>query len=97
MPKISLEDQQLLDNPLKLSEITEAIRSMHNGKFPGPDGFPVEFYKKFSKKLSPLLLDMFQQSHQQGTLPPTLTQASISVILKKGKDPLNCTSFCNLQ
>ena len=91
MPKISLEDQQLLDNPLK--EITEAIRSMHNGKSPGPDRFPVEFYKKFSKKLSPLLLEMFQQSHQQGTLPPTLTQASISLILKKGKDPLNCSSF----
>ena len=93
MPRISLEDRQLLDSPLQLSEITAAIRSMHNGKSPGPDGFPVEFYKTFLDKLAPLMLDMFQQSHQQGALPHTLTQASISLILKKGKAPLSCSSF----
>ncbi len=93
MPKISLEDQQSHDSPLQLSEITAAIRSMHNGKSPGPDGFPVEFHKNFLDKLAPLMLDMFQQSHQQGALPHTLTQASISLIPKKGKDPLSCSSF----
>ena len=36
---------------------------------------------------------MFNHSFIQGTLPPTLMQASISIIYKKGKDPLNCSSY----
>lgn len=39
------------------------------------DGYPVEFFKKFSDKLSPLLLDMFSDSLSQGVLPRTLTEA----------------------
>lgn len=30
---------------------------------------------------------------ERKTLPPTMTQATISVLLKKGKDPLKCESF----
>lgn len=66
---------------------------MNNGRFPGPDGYRVEFFKRFSDQLAPLLREMFNHSSKQGTLPPTLTQASISVIFKKGKDPLSCASY----
>lgn len=66
---------------------------MQSGKSPGPDGYPVEFFKKFSNQLAPLLLKMFEDSLQKGTLPPTLTQASISLILKKDKDPNLCSSY----
>lgn len=66
---------------------------MNSGKSPGSDGYPVEFYKTFSDQLAPLLLEMFNHSFKQGTLPPTLMQASISLIFKKGKDPLNCASY----
>lgn len=66
---------------------------MNNGKSPGPDGYPVEFFKKFSDELAPLLLEMFNHAYEQGTLPPTLTKTSISLIHKKDKDPLNCASY----
>lgn len=92
-PKISTNDQQTLDAPPRLSEIKNAIQLMNSGKSPGPDGYPVEFYKKFLDQLAPLLLSMFDESHQQGSLPPTLMQASISLISKKGKDPLSCASY----
>lgn len=93
MPKISYCDREMLNAPLQLSEIKEAIQLMNNGKSPGPDGYPVEFYKKFSDQLAPLLLEMFNHSYSLGSLPPTLTQAAISLIHKKGKEPLNCTSY----
>lgn len=28
------------------------------GKCPGPDGYPIEFYRKFQHKLAPVLIDM---------------------------------------
>lgn len=93
LPKVSPENNLKLDTALTLSEIKEAIQSMSSGKSPGPDGYPVEFFKRFSDQLAPLLLDMFNYSFNLGTLPPTLMQASISLIFKKGKDPLNCASY----
>lgn len=34
-----------LEKPLEAQEIESAIKSMQSGKTPGPNGFPVEFYK----------------------------------------------------
>ena len=36
---------------------------------------------------------MFNHLFKQGTLPPSLMQASISLIYKKGKDPMSCASY----
>lgn len=66
---------------------------MQNNKSPGPDGFSAEFFKKFSAQLAPLLLDVFNDSLEQGVLPPTLNEALISLILKKDKDPNLCSSY----
>lgn len=66
---------------------------MNGGKSPGPDGYPVEFYKQFSDQLAPFLLEMFNYSYSHGSLPASLMQASIPLIHKKGKDPLNCASY----
>ena len=92
MPKISGSDREILDAPVQLSEIKEATQSMTTGKSPGPDGYPVELSKKFSDHLAPWLWAMFNHSYRQGSLPPTLTQASLSLIFKTGRDPLDCTS-----
>lgn len=59
---------------------------MKSSKALGPDRFPTEFFKKFSCKLSPLK-KCICQALDRGSLPPTMTQATISV-LKKGEDPL---------
>uniref|UniRef100_A0A669BRS1 Reverse transcriptase domain-containing protein n=1 Tax=Oreochromis niloticus TaxID=8128 RepID=A0A669BRS1_ORENI len=82
-----------LDAPIKIEEIFGSIKCMQSRKAPGSDGFPAEFFKKFKDKLAPLLLDVYNESLRNGRLPPTLTQASISVLLKKGKDPTACESY----
>lgn len=66
---------------------------MQSGKSPGPDGFPVEFFKRFSAKLIPLLLNMITESLASGILPKTLTSAQISLLLKKNKYPHCCGSY----
>ncbi len=91
--RVSPNDNQTLDAPLTPSEIKEAINSMNSGKSPGADGYPVEFYKQLSNQLAPLLLEMFNYSYSHGSLPVTLMQASISLIHKKDKEPLNCASY----
>lgn len=59
-----------------------SIRAMQSNTDPGPDGFPVEFYKAFHVKLAPLL-SMFNELLESGTLPPTRNQALIALILKR--------------
>ena len=61
-PVISGTSQNCLDVPLSIEEVIASLRLMQNGKAPGPDGFPVDFFKKFSGLLAPLLLDMFNDS-----------------------------------
>ena len=63
-----------------------------SGKAPGPDGIPVEIYKKFSKKLQLHLLEMFNESYKTGILPPSLRSAIITLVLKPGKPPI--ASYC---
>lgn len=82
-----------LDTPLGIEEIIQAIQTMQNNKAPGPDGFPTEFFKKFQDKLAPLLLSVYEESLERGSLPETMTQASIILLLKKDKDPTSCSSY----
>lgn len=92
-PNITQDQQELLEGPLTTAEILQAIKSLQNGKAPGPDGFSCDFYKAFSSKLAPLLTDVFLESHTNLKLPQTLSQATISVILKKDKDAQKCASY----
>ena len=80
-PTVEAETADYLDFPLNLEEVIQSNKSMQSGKAPGPDGFPTGFFKKFYTKLAPLLLSMYNASLEQGSLPPTLTQASIALLL----------------
>lgn len=44
-------------------------------------------------QLAAILLDMFNHSLSQSGLPLSMTKATISLILKPGKDPLECGSY----
>lgn len=92
-PTIDSEISKNLDEPFTIGDIKNAILVMPNGKSPGPDGFPAEFLKTFVDKLSPLLLNMFNEMLELGILPPTLRQATISLILKD-RDSLSCSNYC---
>lgn len=66
-------------------EVEGALNSLNSGKAPGPDGLGCEFYKEFKSLLIQHLLNMFHDSLRSGFFPRSLTEANISLILKKGK------------
>ena len=87
------EDSTGLGAPITISEVKEAIDSLQSNKSPGPDGYSTEFYKTFSMTLAPVLVRLFNDAFLKGQLPPTLSEASITLLLKKDKDPLLCGSY----
>lgn len=66
-PLVHLDMVTAIEKPITTAELWAAITSMQGGKCPGPDGFPVEFFRQFQHKLLPILLDMFNESWS-GTL-----------------------------
>lgn len=92
-PVIDTNIARQLDSSFSVEEVLKAITAMQSNKAPGPDGFPMEFYKKIIGKLAPLLLSVFNESLERGSLPPTFTQATIALLLKKDKDPTSCGSY----
>ncbi|KAM7402819.1 hypothetical protein PAMP_018030 [Pampus punctatissimus] len=93
VPQLKPELVTKIEEDISTVELVAAIKSMQNGKSPGPDGFPSEFFKTFSGSLAPLLLSVFNESLSTGSLPPTMCEATISLILKSDKNPSHCSSY----
>lgn len=59
--KIDNGDKNLCERGIEKEEIEEAIMQLNNGKSPGKDGLPNEFYKVFRKVLTPILKDVYDE------------------------------------
>lgn len=91
-PNLREDELAHLTSDITIEEIKRAIASSKNNNAPGPDGIPSEFYKKFSEILCPYLHKTFTQALADKILPPTLTEAIITVIYKKGRNAENVGS-----
>ncbi len=77
---MSEEDKQWLYRPISVEELMDAIKSLPNGKTPGTDGLPCEFYKTFAEQLAPELLKTFTTAREEGELPPSVMEVVITLI-----------------
>ena len=83
---ISKEHEQLCAEELNLSDLTKAVAELKNGKTPGMDGLPAEFYKMYWPKVGPLLVDLVQYCYDNQVLPESTRLGVLNLIPKQGKD-----------
>ena len=84
-PKLNQEEKNP-NRPITHTEIETIIRNLQKNKCPGQDGFTAEFYQKFREELTPILLKLFQKIAEEGKLPNSFYEATITLIPKHDKD-----------
>ena len=79
-PKLNQEEIKNLNRPITSMEIETVIRNIPANKSPSPEGFTAEFYQKFQEELTPILLKLFQKNAEEGKLPNSFCEATITLI-----------------
>ena len=75
-----------MNNPITSTKIEAMIKNLPKNKSPGQDGFRGEFYQTFGEEQMPILLKLFQKIAEEGTLPNSFCEATITLIPKPDKD-----------
>ena len=86
LPKLNQEEIENINRQITSTEIETVIKNLLTNKSPGPDGFTGKFYQTFREELTPILLKLFQNIAEGGTLPNTFYEATITLIPKPEKD-----------
>lgn len=83
----------MMDQEISTKEIKAAIKKMKLNKTPGPDGYPIEFFRKFTDLLAPSMKQTYDSILHRRILPPSWSETTLIPILKPDKDPLLCSSY----
>ena len=81
-PKLNQEEIKNLYKLTTSKEIENIIRYSPTNKSPGPDDCTAELYQKFREELTPILLKLFQKIAEEGKLPNSFYEATITLTTK---------------
>ena len=82
-----------MNAPITRTEIGTLIKQLPTNKSPGPDDFTGECYQTFRKELTPLLLKLFQKIAEEGILPNSFYEATITLVPKPDKNSTKKTKL----
>nr|KAF6275153.1 hypothetical protein mPipKuh1_010554 [Pipistrellus kuhlii] len=86
--KLYQKKSKHLNKTVIMEDIAAVIEKLlaKKKKSPGPEGFTRDFYQTFREELKPILLKLFRKIQEEGTLPSSFYEASITLISKPDKD-----------
>ena len=82
LPRLNQEEIENINRLITSTENETVIKNLPTNKSPGPDGFTGEFYQTFREELTSILLKLFQNTAEGGTLPNSFYEATITLIPK---------------
>ena len=88
LPRLNQEEIEILNNPITSTEIEAVIKNLPKTKAQDKmtsQGNSIK-YQIFRHEIMPILLKLFQKIAEQGTLPNSFYEATITLIPKPDKD-----------
>ena len=84
--RLNQEEIENINRPITSNEIETVIKNLPTHQSPRPDGFTGEFCQTFREELTPILLKLFQNIAEGGTVPNSFYEATIILMPKPDKD-----------
>ena len=86
LPKLNQEEIENFNRCIISMEIETVIKNLPTNKNQGPDSIRGKFYQKFREELTPILLKRFRKTGEEGKLPNSFCETTVTLIPKPDKD-----------
>ena len=82
LPRLSQEEIENVNRPITSNGTESVVKNLPTNKSPGPDSFTGECYQTFREELTLILLKILQRIAEEGMLPNSFYEASITLLPK---------------
>ena len=96
LPEDKLYCEGPVGHPISMQDLSDALSAMPNGKRPGSDGLPYEFYTEFWSVLASPLCEVFQEAFaggDQASLPGSMCMGLIVLLYKDSGDRAEVSNY----